>query len=81
MDNIENTVKEYIQREFFPGADPSQLSVSTPLITGGYLDSLATLNLVGFLENEYKIQIDAHEVNADNMNTLEEIAGFVRSKM
>jgi acyl carrier protein len=49
-EKIESTVKDYILREFLPGEDPNELQSDTPLITGGVLDSIATLKLVAFLE-------------------------------
>ena len=43
MEDIKQTVKAYILKEFLPGENPAELVDSTPLITGGILDSIATL--------------------------------------
>ena len=80
MDPIQATVKAYILEEFLPGANGDELTDSTPLIAGGILDSLATVRLVMFLEKHYGIEVQAHEVSADNLDTLERIARLVRSK-
>lgn len=80
MDSIESTVKAYILQEFLPGEDAGELTSSTPLIAGGILDSLATVRLVTFLEQQYGIEVQAHEVSADNLDTLELIAALVRRK-
>ncbi|MEP7324595.1 MAG: acyl carrier protein [Gemmatimonadota bacterium] len=77
---IIQAVKEYILATFLPGEDPKALSESTQLITGGILDSLATLELVSFLEQKYGIELQAHEVDAANLGTLANIATLVRSK-
>ena len=45
-DDIESAVKTFILTEFLPGEDPAELTMDTPLITGGILDSIATLKLV-----------------------------------
>jgi acyl carrier protein len=79
-DNIEATVKSYILSEFLPGEDPAQLTDTTPLITVGILDSIATLKLVGFLEQQFSISIDAHEADPEHLDTIELIAKLVRSK-
>jgi len=42
-DAIKNALKEFILTEFLPGEDPNELTETTPLITGGVLDSIATL--------------------------------------
>ena len=48
--DIQATVKQYILKEFLPGENPDELNESTPLITGGILDSISTVQLVAFLE-------------------------------
>ena len=80
MDDIVHTVKQYILDAFLPGEDPNALTSSTPLITSGVLDSLATVELVSFLEEHYGIELEAHEVDASRLGTLEDIAQLVRSK-
>lgn len=80
VESIKKTVKEYILNEFLPGENPDELTDSTPLITGGILDSLATLKLVSFLEEEFHIQLQPHETGIDYLNTLNDIANFVHSK-
>ena len=79
-DQIKEAVKAYILKEFLPDESPENLSYTTALVTTGILDSLATLDLVSFLEETYGIKVAAHEVGVDHMNTIEEIAGFVISK-
>jgi acyl carrier protein len=81
MQNVKEVIKDYILEEFLPGENPAALTDSTPLITGGILDSLATLKLVVFLEERFKIQIQAHETMADYLNTLDDITQLVSSKM
>jgi acyl carrier protein len=80
MDEIKNTVKSFILKEFLPGENPDELADSTPLITGGVLDSLATLKLVAFIEETYKIELQAHEVDVEHLNTISDIADLVRTK-
>ena len=79
--DIKQTVREYILKEFLPGENPDELTDSTPLITGGILDSLATIKLVAFLEQQFKIQIQAHETMVDYLDTVTDIAQLVSSKL
>jgi acyl carrier protein len=78
---VKEIVKGYILEEFLPGENPDELTDSTPLITGGILDSLATIKLVAFLEKRFQIQIQAHETMVDYLDTLVEIAKLVNSKI
>jgi acyl carrier protein len=81
MENFKEVIKDYILKEFLPGENPAELTDSTPLITGGILDSLATIKLVVFLEQQFQIQIQAHETMADYLDTIADIAQLVNSKM
>jgi len=78
--DITGTVKDFILREFLPGEDASQLETSTPMMTTGILDSIATLKLVSFLEDTFKITIEAHEADREHLNTLADIEQLVKSK-
>ena len=78
--DIESSVKTFILEEFLPGEDPGQLTETTPLISVGILDSIATLRLVEYLERTFSIQMAAHETDAEHLDTIERISQLVRSK-
>ncbi len=78
---IVDKVKNYVLTQFLPGEDPNELTPETPLMTTGILDSLATLKLVTFLEQEFNITVEAHEADAENLNTLDQIADLVSGKL
>jgi acyl carrier protein len=80
MNPITEAVKAFILKEFLPGQDPDELTESTPLITSRILDSLATIKLVLFIEEQFKITVQPHETDVEHMNTLTDIANLVRSK-
>jgi acyl carrier protein len=79
-DDIKTVIKDVILKEFLPGEDPAELTDTTPLITGGILDSIATLKLVMFIEERYGISLQAHEVDAEHLDTISQIAQLIRSK-
>lgn len=79
--SVEQKLRDYILGEFLPGEDPSQLANSTPLISAGILDSIATLKLVAFLEETFSIGLAAHETDAEHLDSIDRIASLVRSKM
>lgn len=80
MEEIANNVKEFILAEFLPGENPEALTEATPLITGGILDSLATLKLVAFLEQRFKITVAPHETDEEHLGTIADIVRLVKSK-
>jgi len=80
-DTFKQPVKDYIMSEFLPGEDPAELKDDTPLITGGILDSIATLKLVLFMEERWRISFAPHEVDRENLDTLDLIAALLHSKV
>lgn len=77
---IRDVVRQYILKEFLPGVDPSELANDTPLISGGILDSLATVKLVAALEERYGIEIAAHEASVTYFNSVNDIADLIHGK-
>lgn len=77
---VEQSIRDYILSVYLEGEDPSELTVSTPLISAGVLDSMATLKVALFLESEFSISIAPHEITADYLDTIEKMAALVHSK-
>jgi acyl carrier protein len=80
MSNVADTVRHFILTRYLPGESPENLRNDTPLRTSGILDSVATLGLVSFLEEQYKIEIEAHETDIDNFDRIDDIEAFVERK-
>jgi acyl carrier protein len=80
MDNIRDTVRHFILDNFLPGEDPANLTDSTELKESGILDSMSTLKLVSFLEEQFKVELEADDLDAGNLATIENIERLVRSK-
>ena len=78
---MEEKIKQYILNEFLPGEDPTLLTSTTPLISGGILDSLATLRMVAFLEEEFSVEIEAHETGLEYFNTISDMMKLINSKL
>lgn len=80
MDTIQATVKAYIMEQFLRNANPDDLTADTPLIEGGILDSLATVRLASYLEEQFGIELQPYDVNEDNLGSLDKISALVRSR-
>jgi acyl carrier protein len=80
MDNMRETVRRYILDNFLPGEDAKNLGDLTELKESGILDSLSTLKLVTFLEEQFKVEFEADDLDAGNLSTIENIERLVRSK-
>ena len=80
MDNMKDTIRDYILREFLPGESAANLADDTPLRTSGILDSMATLNLVSFLEQTFGVALEAHETGIDHFDRIQDIAALIARK-
>ncbi|MBA3562432.1 MAG: acyl carrier protein [Gammaproteobacteria bacterium] len=80
MGPVGQSVKDFILDEFLRGEDPDELTASTPLISSGILDSLATLKLSQFLEQHFDIQMAAHELDEEHIGTIAAIEQLIASK-
>lgn len=78
--SIQKSVKNYLLKAFLPGEDPDSLTPDTPLISGGILDSISVVKLVNFLEEQYKVEFQAHEINSETLETLTDIARTILIK-
>lgn len=80
-DVTQQQIKDYIMSEFLPGESPDELTEDTPLISGGILDSIATLKLVMFMEETYRVNFEPHEVDKENLDTLALITRLLNAKI
>jgi acyl carrier protein len=79
---IEEHIQQFILTKFLDGEDPINLTTTTPLVSGGIIDSLNSLKLGLFLEKTFSIKIAPEELsNPENMETIAAITELVTSKM
>ena len=80
-EDIKNNVRAFISERFLNNAGSKDLTDTTPLISGGLIDSISTMQLVAYLEKHYHFEFQAHEVDRDNLDSIEIIANFVAQKV
>lgn len=81
MNNIREVVRAFILENFLPGEDPKNLTDDTELKESGILDSLSTLKLVTFLEEQFSVEFEADDLEAGNLASIENIERLVQSKL
>ena len=77
---LADTIRQFILSRYLPGESPENLSDDMPLRTSGILDSLATLGLIGFLEQEFRIELDVYDTTVDRFDRITDIAATVIRK-
>ena len=76
---VEESVRQLmIERAWLEQQD--SVSDTDSLVDHGVIDSLTMMELIGFLERTYGIQVTDDELIPENFETLSAIAGFVGQK-
>jgi acyl carrier protein len=78
MDEVAKVVRDYVVREYLEEGDDRQITETTPLITGGIVDSFSMVSLKRFLERKYSIQIPDACATPDAFDTVQSIVALVR---
>ena len=77
MDDLRKTILDYVRREYLEDGDDRPLTVTTPLITGGIVDSFSMVSLKRFLERRYDVKIPDADATPEAFDTVEKIASLV----
>lgn len=70
-------IRRFLLGEFLRGEDEAALTDEVLLVSGGIIDSMGSLRLVSFLEEEFGVTIPASHIDADHLDTIELIATTV----
>jgi len=73
-------IKEFIVENFMMGMNPEELTDSSSLLELGIIDSTGVLELVQFLEEKYGIQVEDADLTPANLDSLENLVGYLNNK-
>lgn len=81
MSNEKERIKNILVQSVLKQMNPPEISDDASLIDLGVgLDSVATLEMVVALEEEFKIQIDDGEITPEILESVNTIFDFIESK-
>ena len=79
---IKARIHTFILNKLLEGEDPINLTDTTPLVSGGVIDSLNALKVGLFLENAFSVKITPEELtDPENMETISAMTKLVASKL
>jgi acyl carrier protein len=73
-------VRTFIIDNFLFG-DASGLENETSFLDAGIIDSTGVLELISYLEEHFKIQIEDSEVIPENLDSINSVTAFLKRKM
>ena len=76
---IEQEIRNYLTEEFLFGRSET-LNEETPLL-GNVIDSQGVIELVSFVQQRFKIEVEDEDVTTENMATLKTLVALVEKKL
>ena len=77
MDELKQMILDYVKREYLEEGDDRVITESSPLISGGIVDSFSMVSLKRFLEKHCAIQIPDAEATPQAFDSVNSIAALV----
>ena len=80
MEEIKNTLRDYIRNEFEIGDDPD-FTDDVHLFDEVFVDSFNSVEIIHFVEETFEIKITQRDITLYPMNTINEIAEVISEKI
>jgi acyl carrier protein len=77
--DIKEDIRGYVAEHFLPGGQG--LEDTTPLISGGLIDSIGMLGLISFMESRFDLEFMPREVDAHTLDNLNLIETSIKRKL
>ena len=81
MDDVKDVIRQFILTTYLPGESAANLRDDTPLQTSGILDSLATVGLISFVQEQFGVELDVDETSVERFNRIEDIASSIARRI
>lgn len=78
MDELTRVVRDYVIQEYLEEGDDREITETTPLISGGIVDSFSMVSLRRFLEKKYLIHIPDEAATPEAFDSVQNIVALVR---
>jgi acyl carrier protein len=80
MSEYKGAIRTFITNNFLLG-DAKNLRDDASFLNEGIIDSTGILEVVSFLEETFSIHVDDHELIPDNLDSINNIDGYVTRKL
>ena len=78
---LRDQLRAFIIDQLMMGMDGDSLNDTGSLMDMGILDSVGVLDLVGFIEQTWSIDIADEELVRENLDSIDNLVGFVERKV
>ena len=77
---IENKIKEYIAKNLLFSNDGYSYPDDASFLEEGIVDSQGVMELVMFVEDEFKVTVDDEDITPDNFDSVSLLTAYVKHK-
>ena len=77
---IKTALRNFLTDSVMPLARGDAFGDDDSFLERGILDSTGVLELVGFIEKQFSIRVEADEITPDNLDSLDKLAAFIIRK-
>src|ERR1700722_7852028 len=78
---IKTAVRQFIAENVLLGIHQTTIEDTTPLVTGGLIDSIGMIGPVNFVVKRFKAEFVPRENDGPSLNPLEQIDGWIRKNL
>ena len=80
-EKVRKMILDYLAEHVFSGSLPADFTDNTVLVSTRLVNSIIVLHMVNYLEETLSIEFEAHEMNVENIDTVNIMTDFVLNKM
>lgn len=81
MQQIDKELRRFVIDNFLFGQDDNKFSDEDSFVDEGIIDSTGMLELVAFLEQQYRIKLEDEELIPDNLDSINNLVKFIQKKL
>jgi acyl carrier protein len=79
-EKVREEIKSFIVNNFMMGRNPEDLTDSDSLLDKGIIDSTGVLELVGFIEEKFNVQVQDEELVPENLDSVNNLITYIQKK-
>lgn len=79
VDEIKDKIRTYFIEDIISD-DSYELEDNEPLISSALVDSFSLVEVATFIEEEFDVEVDNSDLNADSFDTIEQIVAYIQER-
>jgi acyl carrier protein len=77
---LKEKIRQFIEANLVVFEDEAEFTDSDNIFEMGFVNSLFAMKLVGYIEQEFAIEVDNEDLEISNFNSVDRIVGYIENK-